>query len=456
MPVFNVSFLNPALKPSGGSGDGVSVLMNQLTVLQNQLEKDGYLAPSDYELLLDQARKIETTPGLSATEQSRVAVKISEYETKKSTSQFGRADDLDSMNNTMKSEGYEDVLMVGNNPQEFLQGRIASLQGKMDNLQESIARRESTGQDYSDYMNEYQDTMTELQDRYGALDGMTNFDGSNPVGGYAAYVTTNERGEIVDVDYNRYGAKSGFVETNGMINGFQVFAKPNKKEGGNNVFVIGDERFTAPDLMTPDPSNPGSFKPQRLVAQSMQTGDTFKRGEQGYLNLPGEVLQTQSYIPRNTWARGVDGTLYQRMESGGYKKYINATPEDLNIDPARILSIPNQYENGIMRNVTETIDGAEAIRPDQGMDFGNAQGGMPGSTPGFLNGPITGTPPPEPARMGPTREAAAALPQNQGEGQSTQIRNRASAPTERAPSPGNFMLNAARTAQSAFTSIFKR
>ena len=430
MAVFNVSFLNPKLRTSGAGEEGISVLMNQLTILENDLQKDGYLAPADYDILLDKAQKLQSTPGLTANQRSRIDVKVSDLTQQKSNSAFDRSGDLDEMNDVFKNEAFEDVIMAGSDPLQFLNGRVASLQAKAEQLQEEITRRETSGQDVSDHMNEYNETINNLQDRFRAIDGMSNA-GDNPVDGYAAFVTTNNRGEIVDVDYNRFNSRSGYVETDGMINGFQVFAKPNKKEGGKNVFIIGNETFSAVDSVVPDPLNPGSFKPQALRSESRQSGGIFKTARGGSLfNIPSETLQTQSYIPRNSWAKGVDGSVYKRLESGGYQKYLNARPEDIDgYDPARALNIPRQYEQGISRNVTETIDASETIAPDTGLDLTTPQTG------GAL-GPRVEAPPSEiPSLPGQAQTAA------------TQVRNRAGAPTERAPS--GFFQNAANTARSA-------
>ena len=56
MATFNVSFLNPSLQKSGGSAPSVSILSDQLQILENELAKDGYLSPGDYDLLISKAR----------------------------------------------------------------------------------------------------------------------------------------------------------------------------------------------------------------------------------------------------------------------------------------------------------------------------------------------------------------------------------------------------------------
>jgi len=53
MAVFNVAFLNPNLRKK--SGTSVGILSDQLSILENELGKDGYLSPGDYDLLIQEA-----------------------------------------------------------------------------------------------------------------------------------------------------------------------------------------------------------------------------------------------------------------------------------------------------------------------------------------------------------------------------------------------------------------
>lgn len=363
MPTFDISGLG---RKTGGSGSGI--LADQLTILQNSLSKDGFLSPGDYDVLIDMARKLSLSPGLSADQRSNYQVKISEFEKEKAVNQISQNSDIKNMNSALDNEHSQDVLAVGNNPEQFLKGRSASLEAKLNDLSEIIQRRDSNGQDTSEHMQEFNQTLRDYQDVLNtqqALDAWNKGDKSNPVPGFAAYVSTNSRGEITDVAYAPYGSKTGYAETNGMVNGFQVFGKINAKQNGSNVFVLGNQRFSAPDFMSPDPANPGSMKVQRLVAESMQSGDAYKRGQPGYLNMGSDQIQTQSYVPRDSWAKGIDGTLYYRRPDGGYSKYLNFTPPDIN--PKDVLTLPKVLEQSISRRVDQTVDGLHSINPNDNL-----------------------------------------------------------------------------------------
>jgi hypothetical protein len=368
MAVFDVSFLNSKLRKATG-GPSVGILSDQLTILQNELGKDGFLSPGDYDVLIKTAREIQTTGALTPAQRSDYDVRISNFEKAKAIVKLEKADDIERMNRTTKSEAAEDVMMVGNNPAEFLKGRVASVQAKLNDLTEIIERRNATGQDNTEYMNEYQSTLSEYNEKLSALWSMQNFDGKSPVLGYVAYVTTNEKGEITDVDYGRHGAKSGYAETNSMIDGFQVYGKINFKREGRNYFVLGKEMFSAPDMMIPDPATPGSFKPNKLVANVQQRGP-LTVGESGYINIPNSEVKVQSYIPNNSWAKGVGGTIYKRRADGGYSRYLNVS-QPLPDMPAldAMITLPTSYEQSLMSSADETIDVTAPIRPDQGMDI---------------------------------------------------------------------------------------
>lgn len=368
MATFNVSFLNPALKSKGGSG--VGVLADQLQILENTLAKDGYLSPGDYDVLIAKAREIQMGNNLSSDQRSNYDVKISQYERSKNVAKVEEASDIERMNKTMKSEASEDVMVVGNRPLEFINGRIASIQAKLNDIAEVIEQKTASGQDTTDYYNEYNATLQTLRDKIEAKEAMSSFDQNNPVQGFVAYVTTNKNGEIVDVDYGRYGEKSGYAETNGMIDGFQVYGKINYKEDGKNYFKLGNKTFTAADMLIQDPNNPGAFKPSKLMAdvQDPSGRGLFTRAKAGYVNMPGESLSVQSYLPNNSWAKGVNGTIYKRDESGKYVKYLNANETDLGIE-GPVLNMPEAFEQSLMRNVTETIDYSAPVAPDQGMNM---------------------------------------------------------------------------------------
>lgn len=369
MPVFNVSFLNSSLRSSGGGGTKVGILTDQLAIMENELSKDGLLSAGDYDLLIAKAREIRNIPSLTADQRSNLDVRISGYDKSKQVASLERAEDLSEMKRTLDSEAAEDVMIVGNNPELFLQGRIASLQGYLNELTDAIERRDAAGLDTTQHLNDYQEALRQYTERVDVLDAIkSNPDPTQPLSGYAAYVKTNNQGEIVDIDYTRYGNKSGYVETNGLMNGIKVYGKVNTKEDGKNYFILGNEIFSAVDSMIPDAENPGSFKPTRLISSNLQTGsDLNKQGLQGYVNLDANTVAVQSYIPRNSWARGVDGQAYFRREDGGYTKYININQSmEGRPDPKDMLRIPTGLERNLQLVSDETVDEMAPMVPSQG------------------------------------------------------------------------------------------
>lgn len=438
MATFDLSGLS---RSGGGTGSGI--LADQLQILENSLAKDGNLSPGDYNLLIDTARKLATSPGLSAAQRSNYNVKVSQYEKDKSVAGLHNTSDIKRMNDSLQNEGAEDVINVGNNPSAFLAGRAASYVAKLNDLAEVIQLKDNSGADTEEYVNEYNQTIRDYQDVVAAQQAMQGWqqrgDSSQPIPGFAAYVTTNDRGEITDVKYGRYGGNSGYVETNGSINGFQVFGKVNAKQNGSNVFVLGDQRFSAPDVMQPDPTNPGSFKVQRLVAESMQTGDAFKQGKPGFLNFDPNKLLTQSYIPRNSWFKSSDGTLYQRRDDGGYSKYLNFTPPD--IDPKSVFTVPKSVEQSILGRVDKTIDGSsDSLNPAANfvgpLNPNNMGPSIPVQSGGNTELGPTASPMGEtfnPFQAGPDASQLQVTPASQPVSPPVSVNQRTQSPTQRSP-----------------------
>lgn len=443
MPVLNVAFLNPNAAKKGG-GSGVGILTDQLTILENQLAKDGNLTAGDYNLLIEKARSIQNMPGLTNDQRSNLSVKVSTYEREQSVANLNRAGDIERMNRTAQDESAQDVMMVGNNPAEFLNGRVASLQAKLNDLQEQIQFKGEAGDDTTPYDNEYRSALTEYQDAVDARDQASKYtDNGAPIPGYAAYVKTNQRGEIIDVSYERYGNKSGYVETSGMINGFQVYGKVNYKSNGRQFFTLGNELFAGSDALLPDPENPGSFKADRLTPTSQQTGGGgVKFGPSSFKNFQPAEIPIQSYVPRNSWAKSADGTTsYFRREDGGYTKHLNMNRSmEGRPDPNDMLTLPKNFESSLTSASDDTVDESAPMIPDTGgmtslppnglmatgQDVQSGQGGAPA-----------------PAGM------PAAAPDAWGVKpvQTDQVRRTPQQPTERAGA--GFMDTAKRTIKSA-------
>lgn len=400
MPVFNVSFLN-AKNRGKSSGSGVGILADQLTILQNELAKDGYLSPGDYDILIKKAREIQTTANLTADQRSNYDVKISSYESAKAVSQFQKNEELDYMSNEMKNASLELSMVKGNNPAKYLDTKAAMLKSRLDDLSQIIDRRSSAGEDVMEHQAEYYNTLGEYQNILDAAKGADSYmnwlsgeeskksndpnyqmPSNQPViDGYVAYVSTNRKGEITDIDYAPMGDRDGYMETNGIIGGFRIMAKPIKK-GGYYTFRLGNDNFMVPEY---DPANP-MIKPSKLIAgttagalgpQAESTSDIFYNPES---------VRMQIGIPIGGYAKSLSGSYYKKNGPSDYTKYINFKPEEMGIDESDIISIPKVIEDSIIPFSKETIDASAKIMPntmDKNMSIFDA------SNPFNLNNPYT-------------------------------------------------------------------
>jgi len=385
MAVFNVSFLNPKMRKRSGGGAGVSILVDELEIKEYELlGEDGYLSPGDYDDLIDIARKHSNNPALTASQRSNFNVKVNKYTLAQKTLERENKSsrDIQRLKRDIQNEYAKDVLKYGNNPTAFLKGRKSSYLTYLQDLADAINVSESNGQDASEYYNEFIQAREEYIDKLNIMETMDSFNPKSenpaPLPGYAAYVTTNNKGEIVDIDYRRIASKSGYAETNGMINGFSVYGKINHKLDGKNYFLLGNKMFSAPDLMIPDPTNPFASKAQRLVADAEMLGESGMSVDRGtsYVNIEPEEIRVQSYVPNGGWVKGQNGVLYKKREDGAYEKYLNATPKDLGISDNEMIPAPKEFEELINKKSVETIDYTQKITPDREFNFNSPNVGV--------------------------------------------------------------------------------
>jgi len=227
-------------------------------------------------------------------------------------------------------------------------------------LVESIDNANASNDDASRYVNEYNSALSEYNDYLQALDDSKNYDGASaPKSSFAAYVTTNSHGEISDVKVGRVGSQTGYVETNGVYGGLQIYGKINRKENGKNIFQLGNNSFSAADVMIPDPTNPGAMKNSLLVSDDQKGSGVYKTAQSGQFKIIDTTqLSPQSSIREGGWAEGDKGFLYQKQSNGKYKKYVNTDKTALGVDDTNIIRIPRSLEDSIMPEVSETIDGS--------------------------------------------------------------------------------------------------
>ena len=351
--VVDVSFLNTKLKK--GSSQDYGFLVDQLEIKESSLSSDGKLSPGDYQLLASEAQKLYAHPGLSPAQRSNIEVKIASYKSKSKSTGLKDTNDISRLNREVDDDVSKIGLRFSNSPEKFLQAQATLLVGKIERLSESVDQLQSAGDDASQHQNELNAALSEYQNTLQALDDVENYKTGSPTSNYAAYVTTNAKGEVVNLKIDRIGAASGYTETNGVYGGLPMYGKINRKEYGKNVFILGNQTYSASDVVVPGPD--GSMKSSVLIESSMQKkGKGFSISESGYVDVDLNNVKSQSAVRSGGWVEGDKGFLYQRKEDGTYKKYVNAKKEDLQIGDGDIIKLPRSMLDGIEKSATETID----------------------------------------------------------------------------------------------------
>jgi hypothetical protein len=365
MATFDVSFLNPKLQKSSSQDYGF--LTDQLTIKENSLASDGKLSPGDYDLLIAEGQKLYAHPGFTPEQRSNLAVKISTWQKSKKVSSLNDSQDITRLNNEVKDDGIKNSMLLASNPSAFMKATIASTKAKLNSLAESINRLQDAGDDASAHLLEYENTLNTYSDLMQASEDITNYQSApsgKPTSAFAAYVTTNSKGEVTGINIEKAGSKTGYAETNGLYGGLPIYGNA-KILNGKQTFKFGDQTFSAANILVPDPQNPGSFKNNKLVSESSQSaiGSGRTKATAGqYIDITPTTIRSQSVIPSGTYAMGSKGFIYQAKEDGSYKKLVNMTPQSLGIDPNDIPAIPKDYENNlIIPRVSETVDGSNPI-----------------------------------------------------------------------------------------------
>lgn len=369
MGVFNVSFLRPGASKGGGGSYGV--LVDQIAVLENNLASDGFLSPGDYDLLIKRAQDVASHPGLTNDQRSNLLVKISAYQEGKNTKALDAADDIARLNREVTDDTRNNTMRNANNPAQFLNARAASLRLKAERLGETIDQRTLSGADATAHDNELAATLQDLTDTLDAIDSVEGYAAApsgKPIGNFVAYVETNARGEITAVEVGRPTSKSGYAETNALMQGLQVYGRVNRKEGGQNVFRLGNVDYKGSDLQIQDPTNPLAFRNAPLMAGDIKPGQFM--AIESYQDVTPDQVTPQRVLRPGDYARGKEGTIYFSNPAGGYRKYKNMLPDQLGINPQTILDIPMNLEAGINAQSNETVDGMDSAFAPQSLPMG--------------------------------------------------------------------------------------
>src|SRR3990167_454358 len=357
MAVFDVSFLNPKLRPASKD---YGFLIDQLSILENKLSSDGKLAPGDYEILIGEANKLYAHPGLTKDQRSNVSVKISAYERERKTDALKQNQDVARLNREVEDDFNIGTMTLAANPLAFLRQRSDALRVKIDQLTSSIEQLNSAGDDATLHVNEVTSTLKQYKNALEAYDDTKKAkNDGKPGSGQVAFITTNSRGEITDLAIDRIGSKTGYLETNGLYGPFQIYGKANRKdENGKLVFRFGPNSFSAPDIVTPDPTNPGSFRSPKLISESQQipTGPFTRTAGGQFHQVNLDEVSPMNSIEINDYIQGDKGFIYKRNANGKFTKYVGQTPEQLNISPADLMRVPKYLEAQIIGNVETTVD----------------------------------------------------------------------------------------------------
>lgn len=417
MANFDVSFLNAKNRKSASRDYGF--LVDQLQIKEDQLASDGKLSPGDYDLLSSSAQELYAHPGLTPEQRSNVQVKIAGYKRSKNTTNLSDKNDISRINREVEDDNAKNTAAYANNPQKFLETQAAVYSAKIEQLSTSIDQIETSGGDATNHRNELNSTLQDYHDTVQALTDVKGYDKSGKSkSGFAAYVVTNSSGEVTGMKVGRTGGQAGYMPTNGLYGGLVVYGKANKIENGLPVFEFGNQRFVQTDNLVTGPDGVTSQKV--LVAGGGGRGGISVN--KGSIDVDPTGVRSQSSIRSGGWAEGEKGFLYQRGADGKYKKYVNADKTKLGIKDGDIVRIPRSFEQGIVKDVSETVDASTPISMPIPADV------APGST-----NPASTVSAPAPAPGGP-----ASFMQDQG----PKGTPRTPAPVSRAPQDAQGMAAA--------------
>lgn len=406
MPVLNIASILGKKAVSQDYG----FMIDSLDILKNQLEADGKPSSGDYDLLIKRGKEIYSDPRLSPLQKSNVAVKISSYQSDKQRSKITDTADISRMNNTYDNDIKETIYTGGNSPTAFLYGKMTALETKMFQLKESIEIMEQAGSDSSQQSMELKkitDQWLDVKDAYVIAESYKK--GQPSQSDYSAYITTNSKGEIRDIDIERTGSKTGYYETNGILGGFPIYGKLNEKTPeGLAVFKIGNERFSAVDILKAGPE--GTFKSTKLISESVQmpVGRSMTKAVSENYPVDSSKIRVENSSSVGDWIQGKDA-FYKDLGNGTYEKYKNATKDQLRIDDKSLLTkLPDITMNSINSRVVKTNDFSEQFQPP--VDMGNTTPSAPPMMTPVPTTPMT----PLPVGMQQSKEPTVRSPQTFG------------------------------------------
>ena len=369
MPVFNIAGVLGKGKKSGSTYNALSDL---LAIRENMLASDGNLSPGDYDLLIKEAQQLRSNPGITNDQRSNIDVKISSYKKEKSVKAIDRRANTGDMNTGLENDNRISTLVAGNNPAAYLAMRVKSLGAYLSQAADAINEADAAGEDTGTLTIQYDKLLSEFQDTQKAYESASTYNNeAQPTSDYTAYISTNSKGEITDVSIGKFGAKSGYLRTNAIYGGMQVWGKPNAE----NKFVLGDTAYKPRDIMLPDPTNPLAPGYKVLLPENTADKDVqsvVSTGNFGsFTPIDLNKVRPQTFTEAGGWVKGMNGAYYQDKGNGTYKKYVNVKDPALisGFDPSNVLPVPKNYEDLIGSQSDETIDGAALAGPSLPVGF---------------------------------------------------------------------------------------
>jgi len=379
MPSFDFSGIGK--KPQASQDYGF--LVDSLEILENKLASDGKMSPGDYKLLKQKAQQIYSNPGLTPAQRSNIDVKISRYDRDANTGVLRDTSDIARLNRDIENDKKGIVSAFGNDPMSVIRGNQALLEVKMFRLRNTVEDQERAGDDSSEAQMELMKTQNEWLDSNAALEfAQTYKPGSGPSPDFVLDIETNTRGEIRDVKVSRSGDnRTGYLPTSATLGGFSVRGKVNSKissQEGKNVFKIGDQTFSAANVLRPGAD--GRMKADTLVADSQQTAlgsRGMTRGTSEYLELTPANLRIQRSSDPGEYIQTKD-SIYKDLGDGRYERYVGATKDQLGIDDSDLLTnLPEGILNTVRSNTVKTIDTGPGFMPSNDVQFGTPKPAAP-------------------------------------------------------------------------------
>jgi len=381
MPTLNLSFLNPKFRKAGGdSSTGYGMLIDQIAIMENQIreQRGGDPTPGDYDNLINLTRQLSLTPGLTKGEVSNFNVKLSKLEADKAVKELEYKNDLEAMTRDLENTQNEIMWNSGNNPKNYFYDNIQDLRAKNLILDEEIIRRQLEKKDTSAFINQQNEVLDRIsffEEIYEA--GDKGFDGKNPINGYVAYVKTNPKGKIIDIEYGRSGDRSGYQPVEAMIGGYQVYGKSYTRPGDeSNYFNLGNKTYVASNKMTFDPVTRMPIMKSNILRDASGTSQGFVNYDS---NMAPVEIPMQNSISKGQWASDFNGNYYKKRDDGGITKFVNfkdgmlpgITESNKDTSP---IKISNRISNALFSGSDETIDGAENMSPQEGFDMASMGG----------------------------------------------------------------------------------